>query len=482
MTLARLLTPTDFGLFAMVGWLMAFVSSFRDFGLSLAVVQKDKLSDAQLTGLFWINLKLNLLLFGFMALMAPVLAWFYSEPRLIPITLAAACGLFVLGLSAQHTSLLTRQMRFGVLTMIDVVAALVGIAVGVGAALLGLGYWALVLQYVATLATQSLATWWISSWRPGPPVGRAAASDLGLGATLRYGANDTGFRVITYFGRNLDTILVGYISGAATLGLYQTAYRWSVLPMQQVYMSLSNVAVASLSRMQHDPVAYRAYCRTGFLPILSLTMPALAFLTVAADDVILVLLGPQWAGAAPFFRLMCIAEFCRSISMITRWLYLSQGQTHRQLRWGLISTFTMMLAIVAGAPWGAYGIAVGFTIGACLLTVPGLLFCLPDSHLNLRDIGAIVWRPLTASLAAVAMLYAIYSFLPSVESHLVRLVMSGIAFGLIYLCFWLFLPGGRQLAWAVLGHLASMRKSSQLRTTVARTTQNEEGATAPDLS
>jgi PST family polysaccharide transporter len=231
--------------------------------------------------------------------------------------------------------------------------------------------------------------------------------------------------------------------------------------MQQVYMSLSNVAVASLSRVQHDPAAFRAYCRKGFLPILSLTMPALAFLAVAADDVMLVLLGPQWGGAVPFFRLMCIAEFFRCINMIIRWVYLSQGKTQRQLRWGLISTPILMLAIVAGVPWGAYGIALGFTLGVCLLTIPDLLFCLAQSHLTLRDFGAIVWRPLVASLAASAVLVAVNGSLPHTGSHLVQLMISIIVFAPVYSLFWLGLPGGRQMAWAALGSLAGLRKPSR---------------------
>jgi PST family polysaccharide transporter len=459
--LARLLTPADFGLFAMIGWLTAFVTTFRDFGFSMAAVHKDQLSHAQLSALFWINLRLNLLLFAFMALMAPALAWFYGEPRLTAIAFVSAVGVLMLGLSVQHNSLLTRQMRFGTLTMIDIVATCIGIAIGVGAALLGLGYWALVLQYVATMSAQTLITWWVSDWRPGPPVARSAMGELGLDSTLRYGANNAGFRVLTFLGRNLDTVLVGYTGGATMLGLYQNAYRWSLLPMQQVQLSLSNVIVANLSRVQHDPDAFRAYCRKGFLPILSLTMPALAFLAFAAEDFMLVVLGPQWIGAVPFFRLMCIAEFCRCISLLARWLYLSQGKTQRQLRWGLISAPIMMLAVVAGVPWGAYGIATGFTVAACLLTIPDLLFCLAESHLTLRDVGAIVWRPLINSLATVAMLYTIHSFLPSAGFPLAQLVISAVAFGLIYLSFWLFLPGGRRVASGVLGPLVNIRGSSR---------------------
>src|SRR5580765_2177982 len=162
--MARLLTPEDFGLVAMVVSLTAFVSSFQDFGLPMATVHREQLDHRDVSALFWVTLKLNLLLALFMVLMAPVLAWFYGDSRLTAATLVMTTSIFGLALTSQHQSLLIRQMRFGTLTLIENGSLVAGLSVGIVAALLGAGYWALVYQSVVTDLGKSASLWGASEW------------------------------------------------------------------------------------------------------------------------------------------------------------------------------------------------------------------------------------------------------------------------------------------------------------------------------
>jgi O-antigen/teichoic acid export membrane protein len=444
MALARLLTPEDFGLLAMASSLTAFVGNLRDFGLPLATVHRETVDHQQVSALFWVNLKLNLLTTLFMALTAPALAWFYKEGRLTAMTLVMAVGFFCLGLTDQHKSLLMRQMRFGSLTFIDVGSVLTGIIVGIGAALLGARYWALVLQFLADALTRSITTWLVCGWRPAWSARRFEMLNPDLRSLLSYGAHLTGFRILSHIGRHLDRVLVGYFGGVTAVGLYDNAYRWALYPVQRVYVPLLGVAVASLSRVQHDPKAYCASLKEGLLPVLSVVMPTLAFMIIEARGVILVLLGSQWLEAVPLFRLLCIAAFATSMSRVTKWLYLSQGETKRQLRWGLIDTPVMVLAVAVGIQWGALGVAVSYTVTTCLLTYPSIAFCLKTSHLSLRDFLGIVWRPALASVMAAILLLAAGTAIPKWNSMAIELLMKLIAFGLAYLLLWVALPGGRQ--------------------------------------
>ena len=447
--LARLLTPRDFGLFAMSTSLIAFVGSFRDFGLPMATAHQTTIDQRQLSALFWLTVRLNLLLLLFMAAMAPLLARFYGELRLVPLTLLMAVGVFVIGLSTQHESLLTRQMRFGALTLIETGALLAGIGVGIGAALLGIGPWALVCQFLMNLLAKSAALWLVCAWRPDARA-RSLAAGPDLRAILTYSRHTTGFRVLAHIGRNLDRVLVGYFGGSAVLGLYDKSYQWSIVPTAQVQGPLLGVAVASLSRVRHDAAAYRAGCRAALLPVFSLSLPASAFMVVEARAIILLLLGPQWLAAVPLFRLFSIAAFVGSISTATKWLYLSQGDTRRQLRWSLIATPIMILAVASGVAWGALGVAIGFTIATCLLAYPSVWFCLRTSPLGLGDFLGIVWRPVLAALGAALALFAARALLPFPDQFVVALGTKLLLFGGTYLLCWLLLPGGMGLAAAAL--------------------------------
>lgn len=456
MVLARLLTPWDFGVFAMVGLLIAFVESFRDFGFPMAALHREDLKHAQLSALFWTSQKLSLLTSLGVAALAPALAWFYGEQRLTAIAVAMAGGVFVLGLANQHESLLMRQMRFARLRAIEIGAMVVGIVAGVSAALLGAGYWALVAQFVATATTRTAALWLACDWRPAAV--RGLVRDDGTRSLLTYGADVTGFRIVTHIGRNLDRVLVGYFSGATAVGLYDSAYRWSLVPFQQVFTPLASVVVAAFSRVRHDAAAYRASCREVFLPLFSVVVPVLVFMAAEPGAVIRLLLGEQWLDAVPLFRLLCIGAIGTSVIKVTKWIYLSEGTTRRQFVWGLIFTPVMILSVVVGTRWGAYGVAAGFAAGTCLLAYPALRFCLATSPLRMRDFLAVVGRPLLASLVAAGAVQALERLAWSGGGGvLVELAWKLAVFGVVYLLAWLAQPGGRAAAARILGLAGELR-------------------------
>jgi PST family polysaccharide transporter len=461
MVLARLLTPADFGLMAMVVSLTALTSAVNDFGLPMATVHREDVTHGEVSTLFWVNASLSLLIGLLLCAMAPVLAWFYGEPALTAMTFVMAVGVVGLGLSSQHEALLTRQMRFGALTLVDVGSLVAGVAVGIGAAALGLAYWALVLQFVTMNLTRMAAVWAIAGWRPGRPGGRAALRGGGVRAMLSYGFGYSGSTVLNHVSRNIDRVLVGYVHGPAAVGLYDNAYRWSLFPLHQLYKPLKTVAVSGLSRVQNEPETFRAYFRNAQHLVLSVTMPLIAFVFAETRDVVLVLLGDQWLGAVPILQVLSVNAFLRTIGKITPWLYLAQGQTGRQLRWSALYAPLLILAVVVGVQWGAFGVAVGFTVATALLTYPELAYCLRTSHLTGRDLARVLWRPTAASVSAALVAFA---FDPArfVETALFFDVLAEAAvFGLTYALVWVGLPGGRRALNDVLRLASRLRKQQE---------------------
>ena len=179
------------------------------------------------------------------------------------------------------------------------------------------------------------------------------------------------------------------------------------------------------------------------MPIFAFCLPALAFSFVEARNVILLLLGEQWLEAVPLFKLLAVAVYVVSMYRVTKWLYVSAGQTQRQFRWGLIHTPVMIAAVVIGAKWGATGVAVGYMMGTCLLTYPAVNYCLRYSPLGWRDFIGAIWRPLVASILAGVCLYLSTSFIIS-DRLLLEFLLRSITYGVAYIAFWLLLPGGRR--------------------------------------
>jgi PST family polysaccharide transporter len=212
--LARLLNPADFGLVAMALPWFALLESVNSLGLGTATMQREHLEHEQASTIFWLSLGINTLLLTCVLLSAPVFAQFYQESRLTAIIPIMTLGMASVFLSSQHQSLLARQMRFGILTLIEVGALGLGATVAIAAALEGWGYWALVLQLVVYQVVQGLSYWLICRWRPARPANLTKLNQ-DTRTMLSYGAHLSGFHLVNRVGMEMDRVLVGYFNGAS---------------------------------------------------------------------------------------------------------------------------------------------------------------------------------------------------------------------------------------------------------------------------
>ncbi len=455
--LARLLTPSDFGVLAMVLPVALIADMTINAGLHVAVMHEERLDDVQVSRLFWIGQRFNLVLLGAMALMAPVLARFYHEPRVTAVALIWTLALAMHGLGAFPEAVLKRHIQFGRLTAIDVGATIVSVAVAITAATLGWRSVTLVLQVVTLNAVRCIGAFLAAQWLPHRPRG-SRERDPEIDRLVRYGANFGGSRAVYWLGRQVDRMVVGYASGAAVLGLYDSARRWSWYPFQELFLALTDVVVASLSRARHDAARFREYCRRGFTAFLALPMPAIAFVGLEAELVVTVLLGDRWLAAVPMVRIMCGAAFVDSIGRLTGWLFAAEGNTKQQLRWSVVSSSVTVVAVLSAASFGAVAVTWVFAATTALLAIPGVVYCLRTSGLRGRDFAAGVWRPAVAAVAAGLAWLALRVWLPAPNVMLVRLAVSAVAFLSLYALAWLVLPGGR----------AATREARELLTAIHR--------------
>jgi O-antigen/teichoic acid export membrane protein len=452
--MARLLTPADFGLLAMVATFTRLIEIFSDLGLATATVQRKEITQAQVSYLFWVNVAVGLFATAITAALAPVAAWFYGEPDLTGITLVLATAFVFGGLSVQHQALMRRQMRFSTLARLRVVASLGSVSVGIFAALQGAGYWSLVAMSLASGLIMTIGLWWFCGWRPGRPRrGTDETREL-----LAFGGNVTGTRLLAFFARNLDNILIGKLWGGDALGLYSKAYQLLMLPISQLTAPVTGVVVSALSRLQDQPERFLGYYRKAIQALTTLTMPIVVFTFVVADELVLLVLGPQWGEAALIFRLLAPAAFVGTFNGAAGWVWVALGQTERQLRWGVLSTPCYIAAFAIGVAWGPEGVALAFSAVQCGLRYAGLRYCFATNFVSMRDLWSAVWRPGTASLAAGAVVLAIGA-VDGMQSLglFARLVTLVVVYAVAYALVWVGLPGGRPALASMLAMSRELR-------------------------
>jgi len=330
---------------------------YKDLGLSAATIQRSEISSEQISTLFWVNVFLSLVITLITVAIAPLVAWFYKEPRLTWVTILSSCGFLISGFAVQHEALLRRQMRYVVLAVVSLCSVVTGYAVGIVMALRGFSYWALVGSQLAVAISGTTLTLVLCRWMPNLP-----RRDTGVRSMIRFGGNLTGFTTINYFSRNLDNLLIGRFVGAQQLGLYSRAYQLMGLPIEQINEPITSVAMPALSRLTDDPEIYRkAYLRM-LEKIALVTMPVVVMMIATSDWIIRIILGPQWNGAVRIFVLLGVSALFQPVANTTGWLLVSQGRTNDMLKWGLISGPIIITSFLVGLPWGAPGVAASYAL------------------------------------------------------------------------------------------------------------------------
>ncbi len=389
MIMARLLDPRDFGLVGMVTAVIGVFSVFRDFGLSAAAVQRTVVTKDQASTLFWINLSVGVVL-GLLSLaMAPLVALFYHEPRLVGVTAALASGFLFNAAGVQHSAILERQMRFTTLSVIDMLSLLAGTLTGIGMALRGFAYWALVASTVVTPLAYSLCVWLAAAWVPGKP-----RRGIGMRSMMRFGGTLTLNSLVMYVTTNFDKVLLGRFLGSDAVGIYGRAYQLVNIPNDNLNSATSGVAFATLSRLKEDPDRFKSYFLKGYALVLSLTVPITAACALFARDMIFVFLGAKWASAVPIFRLLTPTTLAFALINPMGWLLMSLGLVGRGLRMALVLAPIMIAGYAVGLPYGPRGVAVAYSTMMMLCALPLIAWAVRDTVISVVDVLLAASRPL----------------------------------------------------------------------------------------
>lgn len=365
MVLARLLTPHDFGLVAMVTTVVGFMRVFKDAGLSIATVQRESLTQAQVSNLFWINVGVSVLGSLILAASAWGIAKFYHNPNLIPIALLLSLTFIINGSTAQHQALLKRQMRFKALAVIEVGSISFSVAVAITLAALGYRYWSLVWSILATEVAGLVLTWSTSHWRPGLPTRNSGVLPL-----VKFGAHRTTGDFILAVAKGSDNLLIGRFYGAAAVGLYSRASALLMRPLDQFLHPINAVFIPALSRLQSQPQRYRSTFLRLYEAIALVGLFFTGLCVALAHPITMVLLGPKWEQASIIFAGFTIAALCLPLSNVAAWLFTSQGRGRDMFWTQVINACAIVLSFIAGLPFGAVGVAFAFSMSTLLVRIP----------------------------------------------------------------------------------------------------------------
>ena len=220
---------------------------------------------------------------------------------------------------------------------------------------------------------------------------------------MRFGGTLTLNGLVVYIAYNLEKILLGRFWGADTIGIYGRAYQLINIPTENLNSAVGGVAFSALSRLQDDPTRFRSYFLKGYSFVLAMTIPITIVCAVFASDIVFVLLGPKWKGAATIFRLLAPTIMIFAMINPLSWLLFSIGMVGRSLRVALVLAPLVIAGYLVGLPYGPNGVAFGYSAVMALWVVPHIAWCVHGTVISFRDIVRAVSRPLISGIVAATL-------------------------------------------------------------------------------
>jgi len=432
--LARLLSPQDFGLVAMVMTFVLLAMNFGENGFPEYVIQKENLTDKELSTIFWTHITIStILMVGFIAA-SPFVAKFYDEPVLENVTFVLSLGIVIQTLSTHHVSLLKRNMQFEKVAFARIIATLTSVLLSLALALTGFGFWAIVARQLSIPFVIAIVVWILCPWRPGFPDRLHPIAGISLNYALRVYGNFA----LNYYSRNVQKILIGRFHGSQSLGFYDRAYSLSSMPAGQLVWPLHSVALSALSKLRGDPLRFR---KSYLKSLRYLAFPGVLtglLLSVMGRDIILVLLGSEWEESGNLVRIFGVGISAMLLYQTHGWLHLSLGKPERWLKWSLISSGLTSILLIIAVPFGIQSVALAYSLTYLILLPIALWYGGKPIGIKMRDLiqNLLPFFASASITGAVWILVIIYfenvsEFLANLDSF-PRMLIAGLSLGFVY--------------------------------------------------
>lgn len=396
--LARLLTPRQFGIAAMAEVASAFVISYSDGGLGLALVQRETVTEADCSTVFWSSAALGATMAAICVGVAPLAAAFYHTSEVRPLLDVLSLSFLLTGLGSTHRSLQVRSMNFRVLEIRTMAAGVAAAAVTIAIALLGGGPWAIIIGDVTGAAVSTALLLALGGWRPSLVFRWRSLRELGP-----FGLRFVGGVTFMTLNTNADNVLVGRVLGQAALGVYSLAYSVILVPLSRLAAPIHQLLSPAFARMQSDTPGLAANWVRATRLLLLVFAPLMLTVTATAPDLVRLLFGRRWDAAVPIIRVLAPVCALLSIQGVADAAVQAVGRMKIYLRMSALSFALNLVAFVVGVRFGLLGMAVG--LGISTLTFMTIYLALVARMLG-TPISSLPSAFAGVLLAAIALLIA----------------------------------------------------------------------------
>jgi lipopolysaccharide exporter len=369
--MARLLSPSSFGVVATGLVVLNFASYFSYLGMSKALIQKKDLSNDEIRAAFTSNFILGLFFFLLFQITAPLAIYVNKDPQIVNVIRVISLAVLIESSAATALSLIRRNLKFKTLairSMISYIIAYVGI--GISLAYFGFGLWSLVIAYVSQTFINGVLAYVMVRHSVLLTFNWQHYKSL-----FEFGTKITVIGFLEFLGHSIDTLIIGRLSGSATLGLYNRAAFLINLPLQHITTSLTQVLFPSLSKIQNDRERLRRVYLSAISLISIVICPLSVGISLAAEPIVLVMLGEKWQAAIPVLQILAISAFFRFTSHFGGVVCNATASLNQKLRLQTSYILVMIFLFYIFKDWGVSGFATAILLAEIFKNI-GYIFVL----------------------------------------------------------------------------------------------------------
>lgn len=343
--LAKLIPPSEYGVMAIALVFVNLANLLRDLGTSASLIQRRTLSHSLINSVFWFNVLMGIVLAIIIAIISPLVAGFYEQGKLINILCLLSITFPLASCATVHLSLLERESKFRVISLIEIISASASVIVAIIMANEGYGVYSLVMQSLIINASSAIMFWRVSGWKPTLKgfINWSEIKDI-----FHFSSRLAGFNFVNYFSRNMDSFIIGKFMSTVILGNYNLAYRIMLFPVQSLTFVMSRSLYPILSSSQDDNELIKCNYLKCVVYILSISAPLMTGLAFFSNDFVRVVFGDNWSLTGNILHWLAPTAIIQSILSTTGAVFTAKGRTDILFRLGILGALLQVTAFIIG--------------------------------------------------------------------------------------------------------------------------------------
>lgn len=356
--LGRLLSPSDYGMMAMISIFSLVATALQDSGFRTALTNIEHPKDEDYNSVFWFNIIMASSLYLILFFAAPLIGDYYHTPRVVPLCRYAFLSIVIASFGTAQSAYLFKHLRAKQQAEAGALAVILSSLTGVGMAFAGMAYWSLATQGLVYVGINTLLQWHFSPWRPSihgitfAPVRRM----------FRFSCKILATTIMTHVNNNVLNILLGHYFTPRDTGNYNQAYQWNTKCYSLVQSMVAQVAQPVLVSLNGEEGRQKDVFRKMMRFTAFITFPLLFGFGLVAKEFIVIAIGEKWLASAQLIQILCVSGATMPLSTLFSNMIISKGRSGTffwcTFTLGLVQIATMVLIW----PMGIRSMVIAYTI------------------------------------------------------------------------------------------------------------------------